>query len=224
MSSRKQTTVAEKKPYCKVCHDAGKSESVYTSHYVKTSLGPNAKIACPTLLALECKYCFQAGHTVKYCTVIKKNEKAKRTEEFSKNKGEEKNTAQKTNTMSKNAFAMLSDDDEEEGEQQQEQEKGQPMMTLEEFPQLNPGKMTTMSFGNAAVMSFAKIASIGHTKKEQEKPIKCEKIQEPERTSAATIHVVVPEPKLFASQLNWAMSDSDSDNESDFDFESDTDF
>ena len=55
-----------KKPYCKVCHDSGKSEKEYTSHWVKDLSG---KVICPTLLSLECRCCYQLGHTVKFCPV-----------------------------------------------------------------------------------------------------------------------------------------------------------
>lgn len=64
----------EKKPFCKVCCDAGKSEKEYTSHFVKDRDG---KTTCPTLLSQECRYCFQAGHTVKFCAVLKKREQEK---------------------------------------------------------------------------------------------------------------------------------------------------
>ena len=57
---------ANKKPYCKVCHDSGKSEKEYTSHWVKDL---NGKVICPTLLSLECRCCYQLGHTVKFCPV-----------------------------------------------------------------------------------------------------------------------------------------------------------
>ena len=57
---------ANKKPYCKVCHDSGKSEKEYTSHWVKDLSG---KVICPTLLTLECRCCYQLGHTVKFCPV-----------------------------------------------------------------------------------------------------------------------------------------------------------
>ena len=62
------------KPYCKVCHDAGKPESVYTSHYVK-SRDNSATITCPTLKATECRYCHKLGHTTKFCPVIQKTRK-----------------------------------------------------------------------------------------------------------------------------------------------------
>ena len=54
-----------KKPECKVCRDAGKPESVYTSHYVKSM--NRCQIICPTLLSIKCRYCEEIGHTVKYC-------------------------------------------------------------------------------------------------------------------------------------------------------------
>ena len=61
-----------KKPFCKVCADAGKT---YTAHYVRLNPDPKSPVVCPTLLALECRYCFKFGHTVKYCAVAKKNNK-----------------------------------------------------------------------------------------------------------------------------------------------------
>lgn len=64
------------KPFCKVCQDAGKSEKEYTNHFVRSEPGPNGKVVCPTLLAQECRYCFQQGHTAGYCPVIAKNKAA----------------------------------------------------------------------------------------------------------------------------------------------------
>ena len=56
-----------KTPYCKVCHDAGRPESEYTSHYVKDQPGPDGKVVCPTLLNQACRICQQTGHTSTYC-------------------------------------------------------------------------------------------------------------------------------------------------------------
>ena len=61
------TTPQTKKAFCKVCHDAGKPESIYTSHFVRAAPSPDAPVVCPTLLAQPCRYCGVAGHTVKYC-------------------------------------------------------------------------------------------------------------------------------------------------------------
>ena len=51
--------------YCKVCHDAGRPKSEYTSHFVKDKKGPGGKVVCPLLLNQECRYCHKKGHTLK---------------------------------------------------------------------------------------------------------------------------------------------------------------
>ena len=67
------TSTFERKPFCKVCHDAGKPEVIYTSHYVRASPAPDAPVVCPTLLAQPCRYCNLPGHTVKYCPSLPTN-------------------------------------------------------------------------------------------------------------------------------------------------------
>lgn len=67
MSKTFNTTTKTKTPYCKVCHDAGRPESEYTSHYVKDQPGPDGKVICPTLLNQACRICHQTGHTSTYC-------------------------------------------------------------------------------------------------------------------------------------------------------------
>jgi hypothetical protein len=59
------------KPFCKICFDTGKAESLYSSHFVRETRDPNSRIVCPTLLALECRYCFASGHTVSKCPKLK---------------------------------------------------------------------------------------------------------------------------------------------------------
>ena len=66
-NNKKQMAV---KPYCKVCHDAGKSEKEYTNHYVKSAPGPEGKVVCPTLLSQSCGYCGSCGHTPKFCPTL----------------------------------------------------------------------------------------------------------------------------------------------------------
>ena len=56
--------------YCKVCHDAGRPPSEYTSHFVKDKKGPDGKVVCPLLLDQECRYCHVKGHTPKECPEI----------------------------------------------------------------------------------------------------------------------------------------------------------
>jgi hypothetical protein len=71
----KPKATENKKPYCKVCFDAGKHESEYTSHWVRSLPDHNGKTAvlCPTLLSTECRYCYELGHTTKFCPVLEKN-------------------------------------------------------------------------------------------------------------------------------------------------------
>lgn len=63
------------KHYCKVCQDSGKPESEYRSHSTRETRDPNSRITCPILLAIECRFCHKAGHTVKYCSVLKEKKK-----------------------------------------------------------------------------------------------------------------------------------------------------
>jgi hypothetical protein len=69
-SSRQSSTAstAVVNPFCKVCKDAGKPESEYTSHFVKDKAGPNGKVVCPTLLSQACRICKETGHTSSYCS------------------------------------------------------------------------------------------------------------------------------------------------------------
>jgi hypothetical protein len=97
-----------KKPYCKVCQDAGKSESEYTSHWVKDLTG---KTTCPTLLKTECRFCYKLGHTSKFCKELNKKPVVKFTPQTKiiASKMQEK----KTNLV----FAILNEDIEDEQEE-----------------------------------------------------------------------------------------------------------
>lgn len=62
--------------FCKVCQDAGKSEEIYRSHFIRETKDLNSKVTCPTLLSQECRFCYKNGHTTKYCPTLKeKNRK-----------------------------------------------------------------------------------------------------------------------------------------------------
>lgn len=54
-------------PYCKVCHDAGKSRAEYTSHFLRETPSRNSRVVCPTLLATVCRKCGEGGHMSSYC-------------------------------------------------------------------------------------------------------------------------------------------------------------
>lgn len=120
MSRNVKNTNAIKKPYCKVCFDAGKPESEYTSHWVRTlpDRSGKTKVTCPTLLSTECRYCYNLGHTAKFCPVLENQKKDKeRTERRAQVEAVQKTKpkAQESNKQG-SMFAALCDessDDEE---------------------------------------------------------------------------------------------------------------
>ena len=115
-NTTKNSTALNK--FCKVCQDKGLPESVYRSHYTRETPDPSAKVCCPTLLALECRYCGANGHTVKYCAVLKDRErvekKAVKTEmrQSHQQQNEKRNQSPVQDKKPKNAFAALYEDDE----------------------------------------------------------------------------------------------------------------
>jgi hypothetical protein len=103
--------------YCKVCHDAGKSEAEYKSHFIRENREPNSKVVCPTLLSLECRYCSNKGHTVKYCKMLEKNKNMLSRQERANNYRiePEKNATKSKQTT--NIFDNLMEEEEEEEEE-----------------------------------------------------------------------------------------------------------
>jgi hypothetical protein len=105
------------KPFCKVCHDAGKPESEYTSHFVKSAPGIGGVVVCPTLLAQECGYCHTAGHTVSYCKLLKQHQKSKehynRKCDFLETQSK---TAVPATKQNKSSFAALAEDSDDEND------------------------------------------------------------------------------------------------------------
>jgi len=89
--TKKSGTSQPVKPFCKVCHDTGKTESEYTSHFVRERPDATSKVVCPTLLALSCNFCHMKGHTVSKCHKRmdfeqNKNNKTKATKLFNSTK------------------------------------------------------------------------------------------------------------------------------------------
>jgi len=154
-----------RKPCCKVCKDSGKSESEYSSHWPKDSDG---KTVCPTLLAQDCRYCGDAGHTVKYCKVLErdnaiKEKRQKQEERVRRIQAHE--VASKPKSLAAVAttgrFAMLMDDDSDESPRSPKRaEKKAPAPQKEEFPALGRSWTTrpTAAALVANVVSFAEMA------------------------------------------------------------------
>ena len=109
------------KKFCKVCFDAGKPETVYTNHTVKTMNVRTGKLetTCVTLLALECRYCFKAGHTVKFCPVLKESNKGRKEHEIQHAREKHDTPATATATalekaVVKKGFALLQEESDDE--------------------------------------------------------------------------------------------------------------
>jgi len=126
-------------PFCKVCFDAKKPQSVYESHWVKDREG---NVTCITLNSQECRYCFKAGHTVKHCPVLaaqnaEKEKQARRQEAQQRREAQEaQKAAQKAKSSASNrgGFAALYDDSEDESKDESEEKTESKV--VEEFPPL----------------------------------------------------------------------------------------
>ena len=194
--SQRNNTKQQVKPFCKVCFDAGKPEAEYTTHFVKSEPGPKGVVVCPTLLLQPCTYCYTAGHTVSYCTVLKKDKKLKayrvrveRAQEFVKEP-----TKKVVNKNRSNVFIMLVEDSDEE-------ECAPAAKPVEEYPSLTSAKArTVVTF--ALPHSYAAMASATATA----------------ASASAAIAVPIEKPtvlrKIVVERRSWAdWSDSDDDDD-----------
>jgi hypothetical protein len=178
--SRTNNVKIVKKPYCKVCHDAGKPESVYTNHWVKSLPDNNGKtnIVCPTLLNTECSYCHNLGHTAKFCSVLEKNNKRKeKAERRYKSEMKSENTVKaKTNNVSNKStvFAVLDFDSDNEQDEE--------VRIEEEFPSIN----TEIKNKQVELTGWAAIAA---KPKVEQGRIEQGKIEQ-------VIRIDIPKPKL----------------------------
>jgi hypothetical protein len=157
MSHRNTKPNVVRKPFCKVCKDAGKSESECSSHWPKDKDG---KTVCPTLLSQECRYCRQAGHTVKYCQVLSKDnaDREKREKQVERQKRiQAREAAPKPKSVAAptaSRFALLVDSDSDESPRRAE--KKAPVK--EEFPALNGSWSKRPAATPVANVSFAEMA------------------------------------------------------------------
>ena len=151
-----------KKPFCKVCFDAKKPQSVYESHWVKDREG---KVTCVTLLEQECRYCYQSGHTVKFCPAVAANNAQKEKAENRMRRQQESEerhrrqeqanaaAAAKAKMTARGGYASLNLDDDSDDETPQNHQNHQNKKTQkrEEFPALGaPSQRVTTSAMNFA--------------------------------------------------------------------------
>ena len=157
------------KPFCKVCADAGKSD---TAHFVRLNPDPNSQVICPTLLALECRYCYRNGHTVKYCPVLKQNEKDRLRQDRQQRHVIAPVVAKPATIQNNNAFAILQNESDDDDEQTWTQPP------VEHFPSLSavaPSLKEAQTQNN----SWASMAaSVAHIPQPKPKPIVAQQQQQ----------------------------------------------
>jgi hypothetical protein len=208
--STRTNQVSNKKPFCKVCQDAGKPESEYTSHYVRSmpDKSGKTKVICPTLLATECRYCYGLGHTTKFCPVI---EATKKSEEKAANRKqtEEKKPLPKAKAPT-NVFAGLADDSDSDEEKVVKVSNKVSNNVKEEFPSLgskNVQEAKTLMSGWASVA--AKTAAQYESEKYEQQLIS-NSIKRSLPPLSKT--VVIPQPQM--EKKSWAdWSDSEEEQE-----------
>ena len=155
---------ASKKPFCKVCHDAGKTESEYTSHFVRSlpDMNGKTKITCPILAATECRYCYELGHTTKFCPILEENNKRSKKEKSVSIQAHKYEQRAASRTVPEpvverkyaGAFAALGDDSDEE---KPVPKQVAAVVPVDEFPALFGSKKEAASTEKRAV-SWAAIA------------------------------------------------------------------
>jgi len=200
------------KPFCKVCHDAGKTEAEYTSHFVRSEPGPKGKVVCPTLKEQECRYCFQYGHTVKFCQALTNRKKTE--EKALKRKCPEEKKPIQVAKKSANAFAALDMAEDSEDEKmvsknkitinsRMEAKKSEPK---EDFPAL-PGASKTVK-QQVAISGYANV--VAKTAEEFATEMYEKQLMENAKKRMTPTIFVAPVKK----SKNWAdWSDSDEEEE-----------
>jgi len=212
------------KPFCKVCHDAGKSEEEYTNHFVKSSTLPDAVIVCPTLLSQKCFYCEQNGHTPAYCKLKIRHNKEAMKQSFDAKKDTNKLKSNKNVSFAiVNKFNMLDDDSSSDNEEIFKPTKTQPTkekktievilpVVKEEFPALisYTSAKKSISDNSKPQLLFSAIVSKSAEQYKNEKELA-------EQLKKQFIPPIVVKPQLKASDpdLDWAMEDSDSEYDAD---------
>ena len=110
------------KPFCKVCKDFGKSESVFTSHFVRQTTHPNSPVTCPTILNNVCQYCGEKGHFVSSCSLKKTQLKEEKLYLLSQKKEHERSSIQNVKvTKPKNVFDILNEEDSSSSDEEEEE-------------------------------------------------------------------------------------------------------
>jgi len=207
-----------RKPYCKVCHDAGKPESEYTSHYVKSLPDRTGKtnIICPTLLSTNCRFCKKAGHTTKFCPTLADMKK----DEDKKNRGIQKQKqemakVQKQEKKPRNVFNVLQMDSDSEEDMQEQEPVQKPMMTgyaaalMKPKPSCHEEKITALEKAiQTGFVSVRRHAVVSAPLKSEDECQVAEVVK-----AIQSGNVVVREKLLAMTTSKWALIESDDEEE-----------
>jgi len=202
------------KPYCKVCHDAGKSEKDYTSHYVKSQDRKTGTtiVTCPTLLNTECRFCYGIGHTAKFCPALTNKKKFEQREEQYQQAKETKKppTPIKKETREGGFSALLNYDDDVSAAVPLALSSAEPFSKVEkveEWPTLGEPSQRIASVPSYAAAVAKQVPIIAAAKKEQ--PITFQVLQKGnlyERTK-------IEKPTFLRGRSSWADDSDDDDDE-----------
>ena len=201
---------------CKVCQDAGKPESECTNHRLKDI---NGNVTCPTLLKIECRYCFKSGHTVKYCIVLAKNNKEKDRVERRLQAIIAEKPKPVVQKKPANGFAALCDDSDSEEEVSITIEYPSLLKKIEvEVPKVKPEVKTGWAAIAAKPKEVKKVV-------EPTKPTGLVMLSDYIKTEVKVEEKKVEQPKVASwaaskqvVKKSWAdESDSEDDDEDDFD-------
>ena len=198
--------VRAKKPFCKVCKDAGKSIDIYTNHNIRDAKN---KVVCPTLLNQSCYHCAGLGHTPKYCPQRKQEEKNNRRRDYHEKThydSHKKRAQQDANAQS--YFGVLEEDNNMET-------KTKKKVVTESVPAVVEPKVQKYANSYANVLKSQK-------KPSQESTIVVDApyIKPTVQTCESSLPVVPPvfRPRIKRI-LNWADDVSDSEDEEDEEYD-----
>ncbi len=189
------------KSFCKVCQDAGKSESIYTNHNVRQTQDKNSPVTCPTLLAQECRVCYKRGHSSKYCP-LSQSQVQQCLPTALKKPAFQPRTAVVVRQAPKNVFMVF---DEEDAKDEVEEENKKHMEAKEaQLRKVAPAPTPVKPA--AAVFSFARIIAVAPALNHADEMKKA--VAELAKTKVYKPNVVL---KPFKANFSWADCDSGSE-------------
>jgi hypothetical protein len=156
------------------------------------------------LLALECRFCYKKGHTVKYCTTLKNKDKDRQP----KKENQTLKVEAKSEKKMSNTFACLDSDSEEDDEEVKQ------VLVEAEFPQLCASKIDNAPKIQNYASALAYIAPAPQPTifKAIEKPVTQNLVK---KVSQVRPPWALNDKKI--AEINWAAWDTDSEDEEDED-------